>query len=102
MQKFYVYLTLKNSIYFTKTTRNMKKILVLGAGKSATTLISYLLEKAEQHNWHITVGDFNIDTAIQKIDVHERGTAIFFDVKNTPFLAIALANLVLLVIVLYL
>ncbi|MGB1207381.1 MAG: saccharopine dehydrogenase C-terminal domain-containing protein [Chitinophagales bacterium] len=65
----------------------MKKILVLGAGKSATTLISYLLKNAAQYNWHITVGDFNIDIAAQKIDGHKHGTAIFFDVKNADLRA---------------
>ena len=65
----------------------MKKILVLGAGKSATTLITYLLGNAKQHGWHITVGDFHIETAIQKIGGHECGTAIFFDVKNAELRA---------------
>ena len=65
----------------------MKKILVLGAGKSATTLISYLLKNAKQHDWHITVGDFNIDTATQKIGGHEHGTPIFFDVKDAALRA---------------
>ena len=35
----------------------MKRILVVGAGLSATSLIDYLLEKSEQNNWQVTLGD---------------------------------------------
>ncbi len=41
----------------------MKKILVLGAGRSATTLISYLISNSEENNWFITVGDFSVEFA---------------------------------------
>lgn len=55
-------------------------ILVLGAGKSATTLIQYLLKKSTEFNWNITVGDLNIETAQKKIEGHQNGSAIKFDV----------------------
>jgi hypothetical protein len=32
----------------------MKKVLLFGAGKSATVLIDYLLENAEKENWQLT------------------------------------------------
>ncbi len=35
----------------------MKKILLLGAGRSATVLINYLLTNAAQENWHVSIGD---------------------------------------------
>lgn len=35
----------------------MKKILVLGAGRSATTLIAYLEEHAAREGWRVTVAD---------------------------------------------
>ena len=41
----------------------MKRILVLGAGLSATSLINYLLDKTTSENWHLTVGDFDLDFA---------------------------------------
>lgn len=60
----------------------MKKILVLGAGKSATDLIAYLLHHAQQYNWFVTVGDYDLTTAQQKVGNHERGRAVFFDVHD--------------------
>ena len=41
----------------------MKKILILGAGMSASTLIKYLLEKSTANNWFLTVADIDIKLA---------------------------------------
>ena len=60
----------------------MTNILILGAGRSATDLISYLLELAPTKNWKITVGDFNPELAAQKVGAHEAGEAVFFDVHD--------------------
>ena len=60
----------------------MKNILMIGAGLSASTLIKYLLDHAEQHDWHITLGDKDIDAAERKINKHPHGKAIFFDVND--------------------
>ncbi len=38
----------------------MGKIFVIGAGRSASTLIRYLLQNAEAQSWEIRVGDINI------------------------------------------
>jgi saccharopine dehydrogenase-like NADP-dependent oxidoreductase len=35
----------------------MKKILILGAGRSTSALLQYLLENARDFNWTITIGD---------------------------------------------
>jgi saccharopine dehydrogenase (NADP+, L-glutamate forming) len=43
----------------------MKKIVLLGAGKSASCLISYLTRVCTEKNWTITVGDAN-PTALKK------------------------------------
>ncbi len=74
----------------------MKKIFVIGAGLSASTLIRYLLEHAEQHDWHVTIGDKDCETARRKIDGHPRGTALCFDVFNREQCAaeVAAADLV--------
>jgi len=58
----------------------MKKILVIGAGLSASTLIKYLLDHSNQHGWKITLGDKNCNTATKKIDGHPNGKALCFDV----------------------
>lgn len=60
----------------------MKKILVLGAGQSAPYLISRLLEMAPDHDWHVTVGDIDPELASRRIDGHECGEAIVFDVNE--------------------
>ena len=58
----------------------MKRILVAGAGLSATSLIDYLLNKSEVNDWNVVVGDFDLSLAEQKINSHPRGTALHFDV----------------------
>ena len=52
-----------------------KVILVLGAGRSSSSLISHLLVQAEQESWEIHVGDLNLEAAQSKIGDHHHGTA---------------------------
>lgn len=54
----------------------MRNILVLGAGRSASTLIQYLLEHSNTQNWHVTVADASLSLAQQKVGNHPHGTAI--------------------------
>ena len=44
----------------------MKHILVLGAGKSSTSLIEYLLANAMQQDWYVHVADVQIEVARSK------------------------------------
>ncbi|MCF8258291.1 MAG: saccharopine dehydrogenase NADP-binding domain-containing protein [Flavobacteriales bacterium] len=60
----------------------MKHIFLIGAGRSATTLIQYLLRHAIECDWHLTVGDISLALAQRKVAGHERGTAIAFDVND--------------------
>ncbi|MCC6372760.1 MAG: saccharopine dehydrogenase NADP-binding domain-containing protein [Bacteroidia bacterium] len=60
----------------------MYKILVIGAGRSATSLIDYLLKQAVTFNWQITVADVDIQLALEKVNAHKHGQAISFDIKN--------------------
>ncbi len=60
----------------------MTNILILGAGRSATDLIDYLLHLAPQKDWKITVGDFDKELALQKVNGHSHGEAIFFNVND--------------------
>lgn len=63
----------------------MKNILIIGAGRSATALISYFLEHADAQNWNITVGDISKELAKKKIGGHPRGRALeldFLDVQQ--------------------
>lgn len=58
----------------------MQSILVVGAGRSASTLIQYLLEHSETNNWQVVVGDYDASLAKQKVGNHPNGKAIAFDV----------------------
>ena len=58
----------------------MKKILIIGAGLSATVLIDYLLERSEEYNWQITVADISLDLANEKLAGRPHGRAISFDI----------------------
>ena len=45
----------------------MRSILILGAGRSASTLIKYLIEHAPEQQWRITVGERDIAHALQLV-----------------------------------
>ncbi|NLL28845.1 MAG: saccharopine dehydrogenase [Bacteroidales bacterium] len=60
----------------------MKKILILGAGMSASTLIKYLLEKSTANNWFLTVADIDIKLAEKKIANHPNAKAASFNIKE--------------------
>ncbi|SNR74974.1 saccharopine dehydrogenase family protein [Lutibacter flavus] len=60
----------------------MRNILVIGAGKSSSSLITYLLSKSFSEDLHITVADFSLDLAKSKILNHINGSAIALDIFN--------------------
>ncbi len=60
----------------------MKKILVLGAGRTSTFLIRFLLDNSIKENWLVTVGDFILKNAEDKIAGHPNGKAIQMDIYN--------------------
>lgn len=60
----------------------MNKILIIGAGRSTSSLISYLLKQSVANNWQITVADSNIQLAETKIKGFQNAKAISFDVTN--------------------
>ncbi|MFL5754351.1 MAG: saccharopine dehydrogenase family protein [Bacteroidia bacterium] len=60
----------------------MKKIFIIGAGRSSSSLIKYLLDHSAEHNWQITVGDVNPDSAKAKIEGYANARAIAFDMND--------------------
>jgi len=60
----------------------MKKILLFGAGKSATVLIDYLLENAKKESWQLTLVDADLQLAKSKIGDSSNGIPLSFDIKN--------------------
>jgi saccharopine dehydrogenase (NADP+, L-glutamate forming) len=60
----------------------MNRILILGAGRSATALILKMREWASTFGWSLTIGDTNQQLAILKANNDPNTTAISFDVNN--------------------
>ncbi|MEP5339428.1 MAG: saccharopine dehydrogenase C-terminal domain-containing protein [Algibacter sp.] len=75
----------------------MRKILVIGSGKSTSYLLKYLLDKAASENLFITVGDINLDNAKKLIDNNINAQAIVLDVfqENSRKTAIKNADIVI-------
>ncbi|MEC4115443.1 saccharopine dehydrogenase C-terminal domain-containing protein [Myroides phaeus] len=59
-----------------------KEILIIGAGRSSSSLIKYLLEKSTIENLHLTIGDLSLELAKQKAMDHPNATPIQFDLFN--------------------
>jgi len=60
----------------------MRKILIIGAGRSASSLIKYLLDKSEAEKLLLTIADLSEDLAQKKTGNHKNACAISFDVCN--------------------
>ena len=60
----------------------MKEILVIGAGLSASSLIKYLLDNAEESGWKVVVGDLSHELAREKVGGRPGGEAVRFDVTD--------------------
>lgn len=58
----------------------MRKILVIGSGKSSSYLIKYLLDKSNTEDLLIIVGDINFTHAKKLIGDHRNAQAILLDV----------------------
>lgn len=59
-----------------------KSILIIGAGRSSSALISYLLKNATTYDWNVRVGDMNESFAKDRVGSSSRGTAFKFDINN--------------------
>jgi len=62
--------------------QSVKLISIIGAGRSASSLISYLLERTEKYDWQIKVYDQDFDLAKSKILDHAKASAHQIDIKN--------------------
>jgi len=60
----------------------MRKILIIGAGRSASSLIKYLLDKSEAEKLLLTIADLSEALANKKTGNHKNARAISFDVCN--------------------
>jgi saccharopine dehydrogenase-like NADP-dependent oxidoreductase len=60
----------------------MKRILLFGAGKSATVLIDYLKSTVRTEGWFLTVVDANAGLAQEKVAQAANCTAASFDIQD--------------------
>lgn len=60
----------------------MKKILVIGSGRSSTSLIKYLIDNSDLEKWTVTVVDFNLKLAESKIGNHPNGFSYQLDAND--------------------
>ena len=70
----------------------MERILILGAGRSAASLIHYLLEHAQTHSWQITIGDSMLEQAKQMASGYADTRVIAFDVNDNEQLQAEVAR----------
>lgn len=60
----------------------MKLISIIGAGRSASSFITYVLDRTEKYNWQLKVYDQDLDLAKSKTLDHPRATAHQIDINN--------------------
>jgi len=60
----------------------MKRIVLFGAGKSATCLIDYLIRESVDHGWELVVADGNLAVAQSKIAGSANAKAAQVNVEN--------------------
>ncbi|WP_291284854.1 saccharopine dehydrogenase C-terminal domain-containing protein [Flavobacterium sp.] len=61
----------------------MRSILIIGAGRSASSLIRYLLAKSESENLHLVVADLSLALAEKKTQKHPNATPIALNIFDT-------------------
>lgn len=75
--------SLRQAVLSHRDPTKKKSILVLGAGRSSSFLIDYLLNHAAKERWAIKVGDEDEQAARRKIRDHADGTAFRFNINDT-------------------
>ena len=75
----------------------MRTILIIGAGRSASSLIQYLLNKSVKENLHLVIGDLSLALAQKKTNNHPNATAIALDIfdEDQRKKAIQIADIVI-------
>ena len=70
----------------------MKTILVIGAGRSSSFLISYLLDQSKECDWKIRVGDVDEKNSLARVNKHENGFAFRFDITDKKQCELEISN----------
>ena len=59
-----------------------KRVLILGAGRSSSSLIRHLLEHAGQEGFEVRIGDLDLDLANRKAAHHPAASTFALDAQN--------------------
>lgn len=70
----------------------MKKILVLGAGKSSSELVRYLSVQAAEQQWQVTIADADIAAAKQKYSRFNNLSFAQLDIADSDKLSLLIAG----------
>ena len=75
----------------------MRVVLIIGAGRSASSLIQYLLDKSQEEELHLVIADLSLELAQKKTNNHPNATPIALDIldENQRKIAIAKASIVI-------
>jgi saccharopine dehydrogenase (NAD+, L-glutamate forming) len=60
----------------------MRNILIIGAGRSATSLIQYILDKSQEEDLLVTIGDISLANAQKLAAGHPNAEATLLDIHN--------------------
>ena len=60
----------------------MRNILIIGAGRSASSLIQYLLNKSQEEHLQLTIADLSLEMAQKKTQNHPNAVAIELNIQN--------------------
>ncbi len=60
----------------------MKRILLIGAGRSTNSFIAYIKQHLESEDWFLSIADMDLDLAQAKAGDSKRTEALSFDVKD--------------------
>lgn len=61
----------------------MRNVLIIGAGRSASSLIRYLLSKSHEEKLHLTVADLSLNLAEAKTQNHPNATPLALNIFDT-------------------
>ncbi|MFC5682510.1 saccharopine dehydrogenase family protein [Flavobacterium sp. MAHUQ-51] len=60
----------------------MRVVLIIGAGRSASSLIQYLLDKSEEEQLQLQIADLSLELAQKKTNNHPNATPLSLDIHN--------------------
>jgi saccharopine dehydrogenase-like NADP-dependent oxidoreductase len=69
-------------VYAFYKKSKMRNVLIIGAGRSASSLIKYLLDQSDKEKLYLTIADLSLALAQKKTHNHKNATAISLDIND--------------------